>query len=211
MQDHARRIRLRHMMHSIIAGSEVPLPLDEIVVQLVGEFRRNSGLLDALLPELTADEAPTIFNFTNHTKWVPVRNALRYMVLREFTTGVRRTDCLESMGLAQVAYQGFSPQLQAIQDLSQTLGISSEEVVEGISLILDNWRRSRIVYVQDDPIYSRFHAKDDPYIQQGLLPLKDFRPEGLAGEDRSIESLLTRRDLRAGRVSGAGTPEEVGL
>jgi len=179
MQDHARRIRLRHMMHSIIAASDTPLPLDEIVVQLVGMFRRESGLLDALLPELTSDEAPTIFNFTNHTKWVPVRNALRYMVLREFTTGVRRTDCLESMGLSQVVYDGLTPQLRDVQELAHTLGVSPEEMVEGISLILDNWRRNRIVFIQGDPIYSRFHAKDDPYIQHGLLPLKDFRPEGL--------------------------------
>ncbi|HTU90617.1 MAG TPA: hypothetical protein VMF69_11130 [Gemmataceae bacterium] len=58
-----------------------------------------------------------------HNKWVLVHRALRYMVLREFTTGVRRTDCLESMGLAKVVYP--------------------EEAVKGISLILDNWRRNR--------------------------------------------------------------------
>ncbi len=179
MQDHARRIRLRHMMYSVIAGSDAALPLDEIVVQLVTAFRKESGLLDALLPELTTEEAPTIFNFTNHTKWVPVRNALRYMVLREFTTGVRRTDCLESMGLAEVVYEGLTPQAKGVRDLAQTVGVSPEEMVEGVSLILDNWRRNRMLFVAGDPIYSRYHAKDDPYIQHGLLPLREFRPEGL--------------------------------
>ncbi|HAV32787.1 MAG TPA: hypothetical protein DCX79_12355 [Planctomycetaceae bacterium] len=179
MQDHARRIRLRHMMYSILDHSDVPLPLDEVVVRLVSEFRRDAGLLESLLPELTSEEASTIFNFTAHTKWVPVRNSLRYMVLREFTTGVRRTDCLESMGMAQVVYAGLLPQVPAITNLARTLGVSPEEMASGISLILDTWRRNRILYVQNDPVYSRYHAKDDPYIQQGLLPLKDFRPEGL--------------------------------
>src|SRR5437899_5038367 len=33
-------------------------------------------------------------------------------------------------------------------------------------------RRNRTVYVHGDPIYSHYHAKDDPYIQAGLLPLR---------------------------------------
>jgi hypothetical protein len=88
-------------------------------------------------------------------------------------------DCLESMGLSQGVYDGLSPQLPAVQNLAEMLGVAPNEMVDGISLILDNWRRARIVYVQGDPVFSRYHAKDDPYIQHGLLPLKDFRPEGL--------------------------------
>ena len=61
-------------------------------------FRKDQSLIDALLPELTGDEAAATFG---QNRWVPVLKALRYMVLREFTTGVRRTDCLESMGLAR--------------------------------------------------------------------------------------------------------------
>lgn len=121
-------------------------------------------------------EAPATFG---HNKWVPVHKALRYMVLREFTTGVRRTDCLESMGLAQVVYSGLVPENRRIRDLAATLDCSPDTVVQGISLILDNWRRNRILYVTGDPVFSRFHAKDDPYIQAGLLPLREFRPEGL--------------------------------
>ena len=68
-------------------------------------FRKDQSLIDALLPELTGEEAAATFG---HNRWVPVHKALRYMVLREFTTGVRRTDCLESMGLARVVYAGLS-------------------------------------------------------------------------------------------------------
>ena len=45
-------------------------------------FRKDQNLIDALLPELTGEEAPATFG---HNKWVPVHKALRYMVLREFT------------------------------------------------------------------------------------------------------------------------------
>src|SRR5208283_3717832 len=58
--------------------------------------------------------------------------------------------------------------------------------VEAVSLMLDNWRRNRILYVVGDPVYCHYHAKDDPYIQAGLLPLREFRPEGLLlGPDQS--------------------------
>ncbi len=176
MQDHARRIRLRHMMHSIIANSGGPLPVDGVTDKLMEVFRKDQGLIDALLPELSGEDAPAIFG---HNRLVPVHKALRFMVLREFTTGVRRTDCLESMGLARVVYEGLTPQSRRVKALAETLAISPEETVEGVALILDNWRRNRVVYDRVDQIYSKYHAKDDPYIQAGLLPLRDFRPEGL--------------------------------
>ncbi len=176
MQDHARRIRLRHMMHQVITEGGQSLPLDGITDRLMELFRRDQGLIDALLPELTGEEAEATFG---HNRWVPVHKALRYMVLREFTTGVRRTDCLESMGLTRVVYSGVNTDSKGVRELAVTLGVSPEEATEGVSLILDNWRRNRILYVVGDPVFSRYHAKDDPYIQAGLLPLREFRPQGL--------------------------------
>ncbi len=176
MQDHARRIRLRHMMYSVIETTEGQIAIDGITDKLMELFRKDPNLIDALLPELTGEEAPATFG---HNKWISVHKALRYMVLREFTTGVRRMDCLESMGLVRVVYEGVSVTSNGIVKLAETFGISPEEAVQGVSLILDNWRRNRIVFISSDPIYSRYHRKDDPYIQSGLLPLKEFRPEGL--------------------------------
>src|SRR5208283_261546 len=176
MQDHARRIRLRHMMHQVIADSAQPLPLDGITDKLMKVFRKEQNLIDALLPEPTGEEAPATFG---HNKWVPVHRALRYMVLREFTTGVRRTDCLESMGLAKVVYEGVTARSQGLREWAVALGRSPEESAEAVSLLLDNWRRSRILFVTGDPIFSRYHPKDDPYIQAGLLNLREFYPQGL--------------------------------
>jgi ATP-dependent helicase YprA (DUF1998 family) len=197
MQDHARRIRLRHMMNAAVKEAGSPLPLDGITDRLMEAFRRDQTLIDTLLPELSGEEAPATFG---HNKWVPVHRALRYMVLREFTTGVRRTDCLESMGLALVAYQGLSPDGKGLRAWADMLGLSPDEAVEAVSLLLDLWRRNRILYVAGDPVFSRYHPKDDPYIQAGLLNLREFRPEGLGLEPTDndyVRSLLARRGSSA--------------
>lgn len=110
---------------------------------------------------------------------------MRYMVLREMTTGFRRTDSLEAMGLGRVTYEGLSEHSKGVRDWAAMVGISPAEAVEAISLMLDLWRRSQFLYVATDPIYSRFHAKDDPFIQAGLLNLREFRPGGLLLENKN--------------------------
>ena len=170
-------------------------------------FRKDQNLIDTLLPELTGEDAPAIFG---HNKWVPVHKALRYMVLREFTTGVRSTDCLESMGLARVAYEGVNSRSQGLREWAEAMGLSPEEAVEAISLLLDNWRRSRILFVTGDPIFSRYHPKDDPYIQAGLLNLREFHPQGLllsAGpSDKYARGLIAPK----GDLGGPGPRQEMG-
>jgi hypothetical protein len=83
------------------------------------------------------------------------------------------------MGLARVVYEGVNPQNKGLRQWAEVIGVSPDEAVEAVSLLLDNWRRSRIVFVTGDPIFSRYHPKDDPYIQAGLLNLRDFQPKGL--------------------------------
>jgi ATP-dependent helicase YprA (DUF1998 family) len=194
MQDHARRIRLRHMMYQIIAESSSLQAVAGITHALVERFRRDRSLIETLLPELTTDEWPFGFGPTN---WEPLIRTLRYMVLREFTTSFRRLDCLESMGLAKVVYDGVSPADKGLRAWADLMGLSAEEAVEAVSLVLDGWRRNRTLYVHGDPIFSHYHAKDDPYIQAGLLPLREFRPEGLlltAGQnDQYARGLLAQR------------------
>ena len=50
MQDHARRIRLRHMMHSVIDASDSRLALDAITDKLMEMFRKDQNLIDACCP-----------------------------------------------------------------------------------------------------------------------------------------------------------------
>ena len=61
MQDHARRIRLRHMMYQVIAEDGQSLAIDAITDRLMELFRKDQGLVDSLLPELTGDEAAATF------------------------------------------------------------------------------------------------------------------------------------------------------
>ena len=79
------------------------------------------------------------------------------------------------------------------------MGISPEEAVEAVSLLLDNWRRSRYLFVTNDPIFSRYHPKDDPYIQAGLLNLRDFHP-------RVCNWFRYRKTATHGGCSPSGVP-----
>jgi hypothetical protein len=46
MQDHARRIRLRHMMHEAIAGDGTPQSLDSVTDSLMERFRKDQNLVE---------------------------------------------------------------------------------------------------------------------------------------------------------------------
>jgi hypothetical protein len=126
---------LQHIWHpKIVHRRDDPRKrLPRITDSLVALFRKDQNLIDALLPELTGEEAPAMFG---HNKWVSVHKALRYMVLREFTTGVRRTDCLESMGLARVVYEGVTTTSKSLRDFAEAIGITPEEAVDGVCLNL---------------------------------------------------------------------------
>jgi RAD3-like DEAD/DEAH box helicase/helicase-like protein/uncharacterized protein DUF1998 len=176
MQDHARRIRLRHLMYQIIHRAEQPLSLGDITDQLTERFRRERSLIDVLLPELAEEYAAQRFG---SNLMVNVHKALGFMVMREFSTGIRRRDCLEAMGLARVDYVGLTPDHAGVQAWASSLGLDPPEACEGIALLLDVWRRSRIFYAPSNPIFSRYHAKDDEWILAGLLPLREFKPMGL--------------------------------
>lgn len=196
IQDHARRIRLRHMMYRIIADAQRSLSLGDITDAIMEQFRKDKRLVETLLPELTSEDAVAIFG---HDLLKSTGRALRYMVLREFTAGIRRRDSLESMGLARVEYAGLDKDAPAVQQWAALVGLPPAEAAEGIALILDIWRRSRMLFVPRDPVYSRYHAKDDEYIQAGLLPLKEFRPQGVlleAGDqDKYARGLLAQRGM----------------
>jgi hypothetical protein len=188
MQDHARRLRMRHMMNQVLANATGPIPLDAITDGLMEMFRKDQSLIDTLLPELQGEEAPVFFG---HNKWVPVYKSLRYMVLREFTTSVRSTRWLEALGLARIDYKGLTASHDKVVQWAKHVGISADEAVDLISLILDGWRRNRMVFIADDPVYSKYHRKDDPYIQLGLLSLYDFHPGGVDKHSTKTDKYAT--------------------
>ncbi|MFH1737955.1 MAG: helicase-related protein [bacterium] len=179
MQDHARRIRLRHMMYEVLRDAKSPMTFTDMVDAMATRFQKDKPLVETLLPELTSSEADAIF--LERLK-VRLYRSIRYMVLREFTTGIRRRDCLESMGLARTEYDGLTADDPSIQAWAEMLEIPAEEAVRGVILLLDIWRRDRKLYVESDPVFSKFHGKDNQYIQCGILSLRDFHPKGLLRE-----------------------------
>ncbi|HQQ00994.1 MAG TPA: DEAD/DEAH box helicase, partial [bacterium] len=193
MQDHARRIRLRHIIYQIIRETVTPLRLSEIIDELAAMFRNDKYLVETLLPELVGSESESIFgsNLVKNTY-----TALRYMVLREFTTGIRRRDCLEAMGLVRVDYDGLAADHPRLKAWAELLEIPPEEAVNGLSLLLDIWRHDRKLYVESDPVFSRYPAKDDEYVQAGILPLRDFHPKGILlepdkNEKKYVQGMLS--------------------
>ncbi|MBK6911325.1 MAG: hypothetical protein IPH10_10430 [bacterium] len=177
IQDHGRRIRLRHMMLEVIRKADQPLSFNDLTDKLQGSFQRDKKLAEALLPEMFEEDAAIIFEQRN--EWVRVGKALGYMVLREFTSGLRKREVLEALGLARLEYNGITAEDSGVSAWAAMVGMEPEDAVQGISSLLDNWRRSRMLFVPDDPIYSRYHPKDSPYLQSGILPLRDFTPTGL--------------------------------
>ena len=113
-------------------------PLDSITDRLMEVFRKDQNLIDILLPELTGEEAPAVFG---HNKWVPVHKALRYMVIREFTTGVRRgSDALMAIGLGATAVFAGRPFVTALgvageAGVTRAFAILREELERSMALL----------------------------------------------------------------------------
>lgn len=183
IQDHGRRIRLRHMMYEIMRSADRSLSLDELTDELQASFKRQRRLVEVLLPEMVEEFADQTFEQRN--LWIRVGRALEYMVLREFTSGLRKREILEAMGLARVDYEGLTPEQSDVVQWANIVGITPTEAVQGVSLILDTWRRGRMLYVDRDPVFSHYHKKDDPWVQAGLLPVREFKPEGMVLTPRS--------------------------
>ncbi|MBU0507444.1 DEAD/DEAH box helicase [bacterium] len=203
IQDHGRRIRMRHMMSEIVRDAKRPLSLDELTDQLQGRFQRDRKLVDVLLPELVEDNADIIFEQRN--LWIRVGKALEYMVLREFTSGLRKREVMEALGLARIDYVDLSEDQPDLIAWASAVGIAPIDAARGISSLLDNWRRGRMLYVRRDPIFSRYHPKDNPYLQSGLLPLRDFKPEGLVLEPRERNRMRSKRWRNLVNQKGTGS------
>ena len=107
--------------------------------------------------------------------------------------------------------RGREPSEQGAAAVGRGHGDSPEEAVEAVSLLLDNWRRSRNLHVTGDPIFSRYHAKDDPYIQAGLLQPAGFPSRRAcclrrARHDKYARGLIAQ----TGCLGGPGPRQEMG-
>jgi hypothetical protein len=176
MQDHARRYRLRHLIHGFLQTRQGPTALGDIQAHLLGLFKSDPDLAQALCPEVFAGQVQEAFGKS-------LQEALQYYVrialMREWGTSFKQRDSLETWGVARMVYAGANPADAAIRRWAEQYRLSPEEVAEGISALLDVWRRGRYLYDPQAPIFSKYWHESAEEVQRGYLPFMDFPPKGL--------------------------------
>lgn len=174
MKDHARRFRLRSLMAEKIAKG--PISVGDLTAHLDEELNDDDELSRSLIPEVwqvARKEAEGVRHAQER------RYFLRIAVLREVATGVRQRVGLEPWGRIKIEYHGLTPELAFIREWANRLGIEPAELVEGISALLDNYRRQMYLLDRDGQIFSRLWIDGDREIQQGYLPLLQGVPRGI--------------------------------
>lgn len=186
IEDHARRYRLRHLLHGHLSRAGEPVSVTELVEFVAREIERDPDLAQALVPEVIEQAGMDRFG-TSYAK--ELRYFLRLMVLRELATSFKQRQGLENWGLMRVEYHGISPQHAAVQRWAEKLALTPRQVADGISSLLDVWRRNRFVYDEQTKLFSRSWRSGDREIQAGYIPHFDMPPKGLLlevpGPDRN--------------------------
>lgn len=203
MQDHARRYRLRALIHERLVQG--PVSVGDLTAYVDDILGKDDDLSRALVPEVWRvhrKEAEGIRHGEERKRF------LRMQMLREITTGMRQRIGLEPWGRLVVDYAGLSAQLPFFEKWAGPLGTSPEDLVSGVATLLDIARRSDIVLDREDRIFSRFWREGDLEIQRGYLPPMPGIPRGLklrrAPEDdpaRVQQWLSARGDTRAKQLA----------
>lgn len=174
MQDHARRYRLRGLIHERLVQG--PVSVGDLTAHLDELLDRDDDLSRALVPEVWRvhrKEAEGVRHSEERKRF------LRIQVLREVTTSMRQRIGLEPWGRLVVEYAGLSPELPFFPRWAAELGTSPADLTSGVATLLDITRRSAIVLDREGYIFSRFWQDGDFEIQRGYLPLMPGVPKGL--------------------------------
>ena len=204
MQDHARRFRLRGLMWEKIKAG--PVALGDLVFHLDQLLDGEEPLSRALLPEVWRWVPKTAAGNEHQDKR---RFYLRCQVLREFTTSSRQRLGLESWGRVRVDYHGLQSADAFYLKWCPTLGLTKDQLSDGIAALLDHERRSaQLVWDASGKIFSRFFGEGAWEIQRGFLPESPGGPKGLVlqrtgGHDHTrIRQWASNRDTVAVQATG---------
>jgi ATP-dependent helicase YprA (DUF1998 family) len=176
MQDHARRYRLRHLIYDYLRDKQAPESIGGIQEHMVNVFREDTNLAMALAPEVYAGRGEEAFGETLQDT---LRYYIRIALLREWATGFKQRDSLETWGMSRVVYAGVEPSNGWIAQWSVRLNMDAITLTDGISALLDSFRRNRYLYDDMAPIFSRYWHESDWEVQRGFLPYLDFPPKGI--------------------------------
>jgi hypothetical protein len=174
MQDHARRYRLRSLMYERIRQGSVSI--GDLTAYLDDALEADDELSRSLIPEVWRvhrKEAEGVKHAEERKRF------LRIQILRESTTGIKQRIGLEPWGRLLVEYGGLTSDLSFIQDWSTRVGILPDELVQGVSSLLDHTRRNSILLDREGRLFSRLWREGDFEVQRGYMPIFRGVPKGL--------------------------------
>lgn len=174
MKDHARRFRLRSLMWEKIKEGQISI--GDLVAHLDRLLDEDEALSQALLPEVWDVQRREGGSVTHANER---RAYLRIQVLLEVTMRKRQRIGLEPWGRIRVDYGGLSPADPFIEERAAWIGISAQDLYEGVCTLLDLARRRQQVHDPEGGIFSRYWQDGDREIQRGYLPQLKGVPSGL--------------------------------
>ena len=166
MKDHARRFRLRAMMADGIKASQ--RSVGDLVGYLDDLLEGDESLSRALVPEVWQVARRESGGGGRHQQ--ERRKFLRFQVLREVALSSRQALGLEPWGRMKVEYAGLDASLPWIQEHAHSLGISPDDLREGVASVLDHLRRGRALHDPEYEIFTKYWQEGDREILQGYLP-----------------------------------------
>lgn len=174
MKDHARRYRLRTLIHERIKLSSVTV--GDLTVYLDNLLDEDDTLSRSLIPE--------VWNVYNKETETQDHNKerkyfIRIQVIRELTTGLKFRVGLEPWGRIKVDYNGLNDSLEFFQIWGNNLNIKPSDLFEGVVSILDLTRREKLFYDRVSDIYSKWWMAGDRQIQRSYFPELKSGPQGL--------------------------------
>lgn len=176
MQDHARRYRLRHLIYDYLRDKAEPSSISDIQEHLMRLFHEDNNLAMALAPEVYAERTEEAFGRGLEED---LRYFLRIALIREWATGFKQRESLETWGVSRVVYAEVNAGNPWVVESAARLGLDAGDLADGISALLDSFRRNRYFYDERAPIFTRYWHESDPEVQKGFLPFLDFPPKAL--------------------------------
>jgi hypothetical protein len=174
MQDHARRYRLRSLMYERIRQNSVSI--GDLTAHIDEILEADDELSRALIPEVWRayrKEAEGVKHAEERKRF------LRIQILREISVGIKQRIGLEPWGRLRIEYGGLNTDLPFIQNWSKQIGISAEDLVDGVASLLDNNRRNNILLDREGLLFSQIWKEGDFEIQRGYMPILKGVPKGL--------------------------------
>src|SRR5258708_40049214 len=154
----ARRYRLRHLIYDFLREREYPCSITDVREYLMTRFRADRALARVLAPEVFAGRADEAFG---HEVDRQLSYYLHILLVREWSTGFKQRDSLETWSKARVIYAGVEPTHAWIQAWAEKLKLTPDELASGIASLLDTFRRNRLLHDAGAPIFSRYRRAGD--------------------------------------------------